>query len=357
MTILRNIYRYMVVTVALAIGAATAAAHGIGSLPTVTVGSHHVHYYEVKRGDNLYTIAERLGVSRDFIVANNPSAADGVKPQMRLYFPMKGAAETSAVAAAQSTEAAIPATHVVGKGESIYGISALYGVPVETLIRLNPQADSGIKAGQILLLTDTTAQQAVSGTGSAPQSTAEKAAQEKKNKKEKKNKHNSKDPGIQAEPIHPGLTDTLTPDTIRVEESADTLRLATPANEAEASIVVLLPFQANETSPGRSAQLHTEFLRGMMLAAEKASHLPGAKITLRAFDTCNDTDTLRSLLTRPEVYTADIIIAPDSPAHIAAIEEGAPQARILNFLSVRDNSYLTHPNMVQANIPHDDMYA
>ena len=50
----------MVVTAALAVGISTAMADGIGSLPTVSVGNHEVHYYEVKRGDNLYSIAERL---------------------------------------------------------------------------------------------------------------------------------------------------------------------------------------------------------------------------------------------------------------------------------------------------------
>lgn len=58
----------MVVTAALAVGISTAMADGIGSLPTVSVGNHEVHYYEVKRGDNLYSIAERLGVTRYYIV-------------------------------------------------------------------------------------------------------------------------------------------------------------------------------------------------------------------------------------------------------------------------------------------------
>lgn len=355
MTILSKSIRYIALVAALAMLAVSASAD-LKSLPTVRTGSHELYYYDVKRGDSLYSIAENLGVSRDFIVANNPSAADGVKPLMRLYFPMAA----DAAATRDSSVPDIPATHIVGKGESIYGISALYGVPVETLIRLNPQADSGVKAGQVLRLIEAAQQPAMTTQPeqSASDKPAAKATKEKKKKDKKKNK-NKKDKEGQDKI----LTDTIKADTVAAQ-AADSMAAAydqlpaiTPAEEVEASIAVLLPFMSADDNPGRSAQLHSEFLRGMLLAAEKASQRRGAKITLRAFDTCNDIDTLRSLLAYPEVYTADIIIAPDAPAQIEAIEEGAPQARILNFLSVRDESYLDHPNVVQANIPHDDMYA
>lgn len=352
----------MVVAAALAVGISTAMADGIGSLPTVTVGSHEVHYYEVKRGDNLYSIAERLGVTRHYIVSNNPSAADGVKPLMRLYFPKQDEAATSVAEITRDGAQAIPTTHIVGKGESIYGISALYGVPVETLIRLNPQADQGIKPGQTLRLADPV--KATQSTAVTAQATpADKPAPQKPENPKKKKKKSKKELEAEARMLamqaEQARADSIA--AARAAFVADSIAQAlaaqrTPVEEMEASVAVLLPFQLDESRPGRSAQLNTEFFRGMVLAAEKESRNRSAHINIRAFDTCGNTDSVRMLMTLPEVYTADIIIAPDQPEHLAVIEEGAPQAQILNFLSVRDESYLDHPNMIQANIPHDDMY-
>ncbi len=82
-----NIITRTALTLAITLVCAICATAQVQTLPTMKVAGRVLRYYDVKRGDNIYTVAERLGLSRDEIVDNNPSAADGLTPGMRLYFP------------------------------------------------------------------------------------------------------------------------------------------------------------------------------------------------------------------------------------------------------------------------------
>ena len=63
------------------------AAAGL-NLPVKKVNGKQCYYYKVARGNTVYGVAHQLGVSRDQIITFNPSAADGLKPGMMLYFPV-----------------------------------------------------------------------------------------------------------------------------------------------------------------------------------------------------------------------------------------------------------------------------
>lgn len=135
-----------------ALTATLAASAQVQTLPTMGVAGRVLRYYDVRTGDSVYSVARDLGITVDQIIANNPSAADGLTPGMRLYFPESLAGGADATPA--PGEPQHPLTHVVEKGESVYGISARYNIPVETIIKLNPQADSGVHAGQVLRLAE-----------------------------------------------------------------------------------------------------------------------------------------------------------------------------------------------------------
>ena len=121
----------------------------VNDLPTRRVNGKVVYYYDVQPGDNLYGIAEKLGISVNDIRQNNPSVADGVKPRMRLFFP----AETESKDPAGDYVDSGAVTHVVKKGESIYGIARQYGMKMGDLMRLTfrppaefvPGCASGLK--------------------------------------------------------------------------------------------------------------------------------------------------------------------------------------------------------------------
>lgn len=57
-------------------------------LPVKKIKGKEYYVYEVKKGESVYGVSKRLGLSREEIVQYNPEAADGLKKKMKLYFPL-----------------------------------------------------------------------------------------------------------------------------------------------------------------------------------------------------------------------------------------------------------------------------
>jgi cell wall-associated NlpC family hydrolase len=124
--------------------------------------------YQVKKGDSLYVIGRRTGISVKELQRLNGLKGDALKPgQVLLLGPKatpatgKGAAEKPSTApavrpapAAGSTVAA--ATYKVKKGDSLYAIARSNGLTVLELKRLNGLKSDTLKSGQKLLLAKAT---------------------------------------------------------------------------------------------------------------------------------------------------------------------------------------------------------
>ena len=128
----------------------TIVSQAQSSLPQTTVGGHQFYYYEVGAGESIYDIASKLGITKDDIIKNNPDAADGVEKGMKLYFPVDK--DNATVATVASTAAG--QRHTVEQGETLYGLAKRYGTTVDELLAANPEADKGIKVGQVLVIPD-----------------------------------------------------------------------------------------------------------------------------------------------------------------------------------------------------------
>lgn len=123
------------------------------SLPTRTIGGTQFYYHEVGKKETLYSISRKLNVAEDDILKYNPSAAEGLKDGQYLFFPVddfKNHKKKSATAPKADTEAPSSFSHIVKKGETLYGIAKNYGIATIDIIALNPNANSGIKEGQTL---------------------------------------------------------------------------------------------------------------------------------------------------------------------------------------------------------------
>ena len=119
------------------------------NLPKTVIGKTEYFYYETGTNESIYDIAAKLGVTKDFIIRNNPDAADGITSGMRLYFPVDEKNTESAVNAQDISNKTI---HNVEQGETLYGLAKRYGVTVDDLIAANPGADNGLKIGQKLTI-------------------------------------------------------------------------------------------------------------------------------------------------------------------------------------------------------------
>ena len=328
---LRSAVRVAVCALMLAAWPLAPAAQQTDNLPTAKINGREMYYYEVSRGESIYGVAHKLGIDREELLRYNPSAADGLKPRMRLYFPVKeqDASTGGGTAAAEAAHAA-PATHVVKKGETLYGIARSYDIPIEQLIILNPGCDAGVKAGQRLVLA-----QAV-------------------------------DPEPVETPVYNVITpvdDRLRPDSpaVAATDSVPTygapLTAPQPDSRQEMNVALVLPLMLGSEQPGRTSALYTEFCKGLLLAADELRESSDAKVNFMIYDSSNSADSVRAVMSRPEMADVDLIIAPDGYSQLAAVVESAPaDALVLNLFNVKDDSYLLHPNVIQTNIPHSAMY-
>ena len=123
------------------------------NLPKTVIAGHEYYYYDTSAGESIYSIASKLGVTKDEIIKNNPDAADGITDGMRLYFPLeveKAEAETPALTTIKPEDPIMK--HTVKQGETLYGLAKTYGTTVDELISLNPGSENGIKIGQKLMI-------------------------------------------------------------------------------------------------------------------------------------------------------------------------------------------------------------
>lgn len=354
---------------------ATVNAGIVKTLPTIRVGGETLYYYDTQSGDNIYSVAEKLGVSAEDIRRYNPSVQDGVKPRMRLFFPTSGINEAAppegATKAASSTEATPEGnTHLVKKGESIYGIARQYGMTMEELTELNPPIANGLMAGMRLKVGGSEAQGRKIPTVSIPATpsaseevrqlmteTVKSEAKSADAGSKKKGKKNKKAAAAKSAPAEQEAAVEQAPAEGVVAAEEEVAPVAAADSVAEIHIAVILPFMLDGDAPGRQTQLYTEFYKGFLLAADTLN-LPGrAPIRIHTYDSASNIDSVKAVMARPEMADMKLIISPDNAAQLAAIAEAAPQgAYVLNLFAVKDESYLKDPGMIQTNIPHDEMY-
>jgi LysM repeat protein len=204
-----------------------------------------VSTYTVERGDSLWSIAKKHGLTvAELSKANNVSSGTALKPGRKLIIPGKpgqpaAAQAETAPAASTTTTAAKPTNgeavrHTVQSGESLGVIARKYGVSVGELAAANNITDpSKVRAGQSLIVpgfkatgtrgSATTSSRPASGTtttvktnGSAATTTTEPA------KPAEPAPHFELTPPPPDQDLDAGLKDAPTTEvpTIKVEEPA-----------------------------------------------------------------------------------------------------------------------------------------
>lgn len=372
-----NLSRLSAAAVSLLTAAAISISASVKDLPVRTVNGKPYYCYDVTSKETVYSLCHKLGISKEEIIKHNPSVADGLKAGVTLYFPVE---EKSA---ATTTETTAPTgerliTHLVKKGETIYGIASKYGISSELLINQNPIVTEGLKTGQELHLTipasslprEVTEPLSAKDSKAAPEITKPEMKGYIVKKKEtfysiaQSNgltvaQLESANPNVtvlkegqvlnipfpESFVVQTVTTDTVPSDTV-VAPKAQTL-----------SIAVILPFMLKEETPSKNALRYTEFYKGMLLAIDSLRN-NGTPIHVTAYDSEGSLDKVMELLEMPEMKENRIIIAPDNAAQLTAIGEFGRNngIKVFNSFIVKDESFMTNPEMMQANMPSAQMY-
>ena len=113
--------------------------------PIVEKDGHKYYEYTIQPGDGLFAIARKFGIMQNDLHDANSNLTTNIKVGDKLLIPIL---ETIV---APETNAAT--THIVEAKQTLYSISRLYNVPVDTLIALNPDAKNGIKVGETIIIS------------------------------------------------------------------------------------------------------------------------------------------------------------------------------------------------------------
>lgn len=123
------------------------------ALPVVEILGNNYYVYTAKKGDSLFGISRDNGWDYTMLQKLNPKAVSPLGKGTKVYYPVsEGVAQSQEVLPATEYAVASPVSHVVRRGETVYGISKMYKIPVETIYALNPASKTGIKEGEILML-------------------------------------------------------------------------------------------------------------------------------------------------------------------------------------------------------------
>lgn len=119
-----------------------------GKNSSATVASNRPQSYQVKAGDSLWTIAQKLKVDSEELRIYNKLAANAhLKPGQSLRIPGASVSSTKVVANTKKTKA----VYTVKKGDSLDRIAKLHKIKLADLLKWNQlQADSRLKPGQQL---------------------------------------------------------------------------------------------------------------------------------------------------------------------------------------------------------------
>lgn len=377
-----NFSRFTIAAILMGAASVFALHAAVKDLRVKTVNGRLYHYYEVPAKETVYSLCYKLDISKDEMIRHNPSVADGLRAGMTLFFPVEESAETAVQPSAAPGRVV---SHHVQKGETIFGIAHKYGVNTEAVIEQNPVLKNGLKAGQTIQITvpGTVVEPKVAESAPAQPAPVQPAGVKGYIVKKKETFYSiavanglsvaaleAANPGVTSLkegqvlniPVREVPAQTVadasaapTGDKSVAEATADSVTVA--AADKSVSLAVMLPFMLNEESPSKNACRYTEFYKGLLLAVDSLRN-NGTPIHVTAYDTEGSVLKVREALTDSTFRRHNAIIAPDNSAQMAILAEYGKNnnVKVVNTFIVRDDSYLTNPDMVQANLPSQLMY-
>lgn len=374
----------------------------VKDLPVKRVNGKLYHYMEVPANETVYSLCYKLDISKDELVRNNPSVADGLRAGMTLFFPFEddSSSASSASSAPASSRTTSPATtdngdlrYKVTRGETVFGIAAKFGVKTDDIFKANPILKNGLKAGQTIIIP---------GVAPKPESTvatpdvaqaADPVTAPSVPEAETIGYVVKKNETFYSIAVAHGISvaalEAANPDITYLREgqvlNIPVKRIPAPDNEAlseaqgtdpivvyadtvadnpstaqgpkEISVAVMLPFMLDEENPPKNALRYTEFYKGLLIAVDSLRN-SGKPVNITAYDTEGTLLKVSEALSDSTFRRHTAIIAPDNAAQLAILAEYGRNngVKVLNTFLVRDESYASNPAVMNGNLPSQMMY-
>ncbi len=130
----------------------TCGQEGIVNRSTTThkIDGRLYYFHAVLQGQTLYSIARAYGVGQEDIIAANPDIRHGLNFDQVIRIPVPFASPEEEVASFSATGAREFGEHEVVQGETLFGLSQQFGLPIEEILYYNPESRTGLRIGQRL---------------------------------------------------------------------------------------------------------------------------------------------------------------------------------------------------------------
>lgn len=371
--------------------------------PKDTIDGKVFYRYRVERGEGLYRVSVKFGVSQQDILKYNPDTkADGLKLDQILLIPtsetiQNNAKNTTDEQVADTTKKYIE--HVIQPKETLFALSKKYGVPMQQLEAINPEVSRRMHTGKILLIPNTPSARAAlraenqskeAEITTKPQEVKEpvqqvavKKTEQKIAPKEVKQQKVASDLSIftadskpvavrrdttivavNADTTTKSITSLLN-DSLQHKDStilyspiseiypADFIALNDSTKQIPIRVAYLLPLMLDATRRDANMDRFLEFYEGSLLAINDLQK-QGLKIEIFAFDIEKNDISLKVALQTPALKTIDAIIGPAYPAQVDIVSEFAQTEHIpaiipftSNVKSIDTCEYLLRFNLTQ----------
>ena len=234
--------------------------------------------HDVARGETLYSLARRYGVTVDEIKGANAALAEGLKAGQRIKIPVK--VEESAPQSVATPQVRV---HKVMKGETLYSLAKMNGLSVEELQAANPHIRKGLKAGQLIDIpqrgaaTEPSQGEAIPNLTPAPTQTESVKLVE-----EPSTEQSAVAPTLYAQPLFR---------TLKAEDRAE--------------VALLLPLGSEE----KPAQNYLDFYRGFLIGLDSV-RMAGHSVNLSLYNTKHDYNRVAEIIASGALERSNLVVGP-----------------------------------------------
>jgi LysM repeat protein len=360
--------------------------------PIIEKNGKRYYEYTILQGDGLFAIARKFGIKQSDLHDANENLTTDIKAGSKILILIP---ENNTKNINQAVT-----THVVEPKQTLYSISKMYNVAIDTLIALNPSAKTGIKVGETLIISQNkNIQQQPTQQQPIAESKTEDIQLHKTNiTHEVKRKETlfsiSKKYNVAIHDLislNPELKDGLkagttiiikgdiegndkinrieintpTPETQKSEEKnettttipVETIWHKKEANSSQLNIAYLLPLVAENSNDVKNTQRFVEFYRGSILALNDAKK-DGLSANIYAYNLPKNIDKIDSVLHLLDNKDIDIVIGPaysEQLNKVLAYTKSHDIATIVPFSNKIDSEYY-FPKLIQFNPPQDSLF-
>ena len=290
-----------------------------------------VIYHTVERGQTIYSIAALYKVSENDIYRLNPSSRNNIREGETLKIPRNGTSNASG-----RTADGASVQHTIRSGETLFSLSRNYGVTPDEITAANPGLDAGtFYVGKTIRIPASSAAPATASTGETYTIKKNETIYGLCRRFETDNETLLRvNPQLKSG-LRAGMVIKVPPKKAGAAPSTPTTPVSGPTNEFDieamrayrnevnridvARVALLLPFL---TSDKKNVPRFVEYYEGFLMAIDSLRRT-GTSIDLSVYDLGDGTQKTEEVLRTDEVNAADLIIGGVTDEQIELIADYA----------------------------------